>query len=226
LKTSLVLIPGLLCDEQAWEHQIEHLSDLIDPLVPDLSNADTPEAMVDAILRICPENFLLAGHSMGGWLALEIMKRYPHRVKKLCLLATTADLDSAERKTGRETMMEQTRQGHFAQVVQDLTDAFTHQTTAKDDVHAMLLRNKNAFFNQQNALLARASAISVLGQIHMPTLVIVGREDHLFLESTIKIAQGIPHSQFTMIENCGHMLTMEMPDAVSTQMTRWVDMPV
>lgn len=96
MKPHLVLISGLLSNESLWHHQIRHLSDIASIQVISPSQ-DTPKKMIQAILDQAPPIFALAGHSMGGWLSLEVMRAEPSRVSRLCLLNTTARDDSEEK---------------------------------------------------------------------------------------------------------------------------------
>lgn len=100
-KPTLILIPGLVCDRTVWEKQIEAFSAQYHIIIPDLSTAKTPEAMVAAVLMSAPESFAMAGHSMGGWVALEVMRASRERVSKLALLNTTAASDTKEKAQAR-----------------------------------------------------------------------------------------------------------------------------
>jgi pimeloyl-ACP methyl ester carboxylesterase len=98
-KEPLVLLPGLLSDDYVWDHQVKYLSEVADIYIPNLSYASSPNEMIEEIMKVAPDSkFAIAGHSMGGWLSLEIVKHYPERVSKLCLLATRIDSDSKEKK--------------------------------------------------------------------------------------------------------------------------------
>ena len=85
---TLCLLPGLLCDATIWKHQIEAFSGGAQVIVPDLWPAPSIEAMAEIVLAAAPERFLLAGHSMGGRVALEVLRRAPERVERLALLDT------------------------------------------------------------------------------------------------------------------------------------------
>src|SRR5512135_389888 len=87
-KSALLLLPGMLCDSTAWQAQVTALADLCEPRVASYGNADSVDAMADVALRGAPKEFVLAGHSMGGRVALAIYRRAPERVTKLALLAT------------------------------------------------------------------------------------------------------------------------------------------
>src|SRR5512132_4733362 len=95
-KTPLVLLPGLLCDAALWQHQIATLADLAEITVADLMQADQAGAAAQGVLASAPDEFALAGLSMGGYVALEIMRQAPDRVTRLALLDTSARPDTQE----------------------------------------------------------------------------------------------------------------------------------
>lgn len=115
MKIPLVLLSGLLSNKSLWNHQKRHLDDIaaIQIISP---TQNTPQKMVQAILEEAPPKFALAGHSMGGWLCLEIMRTAPFRVSQLCLLNTTSRMDSEEKRTKRQKMILEAEQGHFKEI--------------------------------------------------------------------------------------------------------------
>src|SRR3546814_14553008 len=103
-KIPLALLPGLLCDAALWQPQVEALADLAEPWVADLTAQDSTVAMAESVLAAMPRRFALAGLSMGGYVALEIVARAPERVSRLALLDTRFHTDSArseERRVGK-----------------------------------------------------------------------------------------------------------------------------
>lgn len=93
---NLVLIPGLLCDATLWAYQSEHLADIADCMVADITGADSVDELADSVLAAAPEKFALAGLSMGGYVVQAIMRRAPKRVTRLALVDTSARADTAE----------------------------------------------------------------------------------------------------------------------------------
>jgi pimeloyl-ACP methyl ester carboxylesterase len=221
-KPTLLLIPGTACDERVWAYQQLHVADVADVVIADLSGAYTVDAMISQALVNMPDCFLLAGHSLGGWLCLEIVKRYPKRVKKLCLLSTQADLDKESVLKMRKKRVKLAKENHFDSIAADLAELFTYQKSVKPAVFSMFKDNRDLFISTQEVVIRRESNLSLLALIKQPTLVIVGRKDEIFFESTQYIAENIPDSQFTIIEDCGHMLTLEMPQEVTAWLRRWI----
>lgn len=220
----LILIPGLLCDREVWSHQSAYLDEVAKPiLVPDLSDCSTPIEMVDAVLEIAPSQFNLAGHSMGGWVALELMKVIPERVRKLCLLSTTADVDTELKQQARKDLIARTEKGDFQSVMENLIKIFVHREEIRQPFKEMILRNQDAFVNQMQAMMARESSLELLERISVPTLVILGEQDIDFPGETRLIAEIIPSAKLATIENCGHMSPMEQPEAVTSLMRFWIE---
>ncbi len=112
-RTTLVLLPGLLNTRRVFEHQIEALSDIVDCIVPELWHHDSIAAMAEATLALAPSRFALGGFSMGGYVALEIMRRAAPRVERLALIDTQATPDSAESTARRRALLDQTKIGRF-----------------------------------------------------------------------------------------------------------------
>jgi len=223
MKTPLVLISGLLSDKNLWKHQVEHLSDIASIQVFSPSE-NSPEAMIKHILDESPPTFALAGHSMGGWLSLEMMRVAPSRVTKLCLLNTTSRRDSDKKRIQREKMIQMAEQGQFDKVIKKLLDHFVFQSSAKEQVEKMFLAvGKEAFIRQEQSMMKRRELTSLLPTIACKTLVIHAAEDKNFsLKEHQELAKQIPKAYLAIIEDSGHMSPMEMPEAVTDLLRLWL----
>jgi pimeloyl-ACP methyl ester carboxylesterase len=229
-RTPLVLIPGLLCDRALWRHQIEHLADIADIIVADVSGQDSMAAMADAVLSQAPAGkFALAGLSMGGYVAFEIMRRAPERVSQLALLDTMARKDTEEQRQRRLSMMAQAEKGDFKGVTSRLLPLFIHADRLKDEplvdeIMAMTKRvGRDAFLREQTAIMGRPDSRLHLGEIRVRTLVLVGRQDALTpVELHEELASRISRAKLAIVENCGHMSTMERPEPVTAVMRYWL----
>ncbi len=220
---TLILLPGLLCDATAWQHQIDHLQDQVRIIVPDLSQATCAKEMVAAVLQSAPPTFMLAGHSMGGWVALEIMKHDPKRVLKLCLANTTAQLDSPEKKQARLEMIALAKEGKFEAIVERLSTAFVYQQQYLPTVKAMLRRNQHAFINQQTAMLNRESCCRTLITITCPTVIIHASHDRVFNDNDcMALVNCIPKASLEIIEDAGHMSLIEQSAQFTAIMHKWL----
>jgi pimeloyl-ACP methyl ester carboxylesterase len=215
MKTPLVLLPGLLSNERLWEHQARHLQDLALIQILPLSE-NTPQKMVRAILGAAPPKFALAGHSMGGWLSLEVMREAPSRVSKLCLINTTARDDSEEKRGQRQRLIQETSQ--FERLVDELVELFVFQPSVKPKVKRMFLEvGKEALICQEEAMLKRKECKSILSRIACPTLIIHAREDKVFsLKEHEELVHGIEGAKLAIVENSGHMSPMEVPSAITS----------
>lgn len=223
MKTPLFFISGLLSNELVWSHQVKSLSDiaLIKVISP---TQDSPQKMVEEILEQAPDQFILIGHSMGGWLCLEVMRRAKERVTKLCLLNTTARSDTPIVKIKRKEMIQRVESGQFREVVKELVDYFVFNTSVKEKVEKMFLEvGEQAFIRQEKSMLIRDECESILPMIQCPTLVIHAANDKVFtLEDHQELANNISGAKLAIIENCGHMSPLEMHQAVTTLLGSWI----
>ena len=184
-RAPLLLLPGLLNDAVLWRHQIETLSDIAEISVGDLTRHDQLGPMARDILATAPEVFSLAGLSMGGYLALEIMRQAPERVNRLALLDTSALPDAPEQTRRRRDFIALARRGEFKGVTGRLLPALVHVSHATDPhfmetVAGMAERvGIDGFIRQQTAIMTRPDSRHDLGLIHCPTLVACGRQDSL-----------------------------------------------
>lgn len=223
MKTPVVFISGLLSDQFLWSHQVEHLKDIasIQVISPD---QDSPSSMIQGILDKAPDQFALAGHSMGGWLCLEIMRATPSRVRKLCLINTTAKLDSTEKKAKREEMIKKVENGQFQEVVKDIVDHFAYNADVKADIEKMFLRvGEKVFIQQEKSMLIRTECLSVLPLITCPTLVIHSAQDKVFsIEDHQELADSIKSARLAIIEDSGHMSPLEVPQTITSLLRYWL----
>jgi len=228
-KTSLILLPGLLCDEALWAHQTETLADIADIIVADMTRDDSIGGMADRILAAAPDTFSLAGLSMGGYVAQEIMRRQPERVERLALLDTSADADTPDRKKQRHGFIAQLGLGGFESVTKKLLPYLIHSDRLDDEDLTGVIKasaaniGADAFVRQQTAILARPDGRKDLKKITCPALVLCGRSDALTpLAQHEEMVRAIPNARLVIIEDCGHLAPLEQPHAVSAVMRYWL----
>jgi len=228
-KTPLLLLPGLLCDEALWQHQIKALKGVADCVVANLTQHETMAGMAVAALEKAPPKFALAGLSMGGYVAFEIMRQAPERVTKLCLLDTTARPDSPEQQHKRQLFISMSRAGQFKGVTPRLLPLLIHTSRFKDTeltdiIYGMAGRvGRDGFIRQQTAIMNRADSRPLLSSISVPTQIICGHQDALTPPDIMReIAGGIKGSHYDIIEDCGHLSPLEQPEKVNALMTRWL----
>jgi pimeloyl-ACP methyl ester carboxylesterase len=228
----LFLLPGLLCDAALWRAQSEGLADVADIAVADFTTQDSMAAMAASVLDAAPARFALAGLSMGGYVAHEVMRRAPERVVRLALLDTSARADTEEQRARRRGLIELAHKGEFKGITPRLLPLFLHPDRLDDaelvaEVTAMAQRvGKDAFLRQQAAILGRPDSRPRLTKYRCPTLVLCGRQDALTpLEVSEETVAAIPGAELVVVEDCGHLATFERPAEVTAALRRWLARP-
>lgn len=229
MTVNLVLIPGLLCDATLWAHQSEHLADIADCTVADITGAESVDELADRVLASAPDSFALAGLSMGGYVAHAIMRRAPGRVTRLALIDTSARPDTPEQLVRRSQLIDMSRYGKFRGVTDRLLPILIHEdrlveTELTDQIKQMAEHiGSEAFTRQQHAIMGRPDSRPFLIEYGVPTMVMCGRQDALTpLEHSAEMAAAIPGSRLAVIEDCGHLSTMERPQAATALMRQWL----
>jgi pimeloyl-ACP methyl ester carboxylesterase len=223
----LALLPGALCDAALWRHQIAGLADIADVRVGDLSRDDSIGAMAARALASLPPRFALAGLSLGGYVALEIMRRAPDRVTRLALLDTSARPEpSAEVESG---IPASTAEPARVAGATPMTTLLVHPMRLGDRRLATILAamadrvGRKAFLRQQQAILRRPDSWPDLAAIRCPTLLLCGRQDRLAPPALQQeMADAIPGSRNVVIEDCGHLSPLERPEMVTKALRDWL----
>jgi len=225
----LVLLPGLLCDHALWAHQSEHLSDIATIMVGDLTRDESIIAMAERILDEAPDSFALAGLSMGGYVAQEIMRQEPERVERLALVDTQARADSAEQVKTRKDLIRLAGMGKFKGVTPRLLPNLVHHDRLEDpEVRDVVLGmaervGQEAFVRQQTAIMGRKDGRGDLHSIRAPTLVLCGRQDILTpLDLHEEMAEAIQGAELVIVEEAGHLAPLERPEIVTDAMRAWL----
>lgn len=228
-KMPLILLPGLLNDWRLWRAQVDALADIAEPVVPDLGGDDSLEALARRVLDAAPRRFALAGLSMGGYLAFEILRQDPARIERLALLDTSARPDLPEQAERRRTLIGLARSGRFAEIPPALLPAMVAPGHAQDPARGGLFLEMaetvgaEAFARQQTAIMNRPDSRPFLPAVAVPTVVVCGRQDSLTTPEMMgEIAAGIPRAAFVLIEEAGHLSPIEQPHAVSAVLRYWL----
>ena len=197
--------------------------------VADLARQDSVAAMADAVLAESPARFSLARLSMGGYVALEVIRRAPQRVARLALLNTSARPDAVEQTKRREELIRESELGTFKGITPRLLPMMLHVEALDNSllsaaVFAMAEDvGKEGFMRQQRAILGRSDSRPGLGQITCPTLVIGGDSDRLMPPDVYReLADAIPGATLLIVETCGHLSSMEYPEIVTDAMAAWL----
>ncbi len=226
--TPLILLPGLLCDAVLWRAQVDALADVAAASVVDLTLDDSVGAMAERVLAVAPPRFALAGLSMGGYVAFEIMRRAPERVSRLALFDTSAAPDSERRAATRRRLLGTLKVGRFVGVTRRILPTLIHESHVDgpvgEAVMAMAGRvGADAYRRQQQAILSRPDSRPILKGISVPTLIAVGDSDSVTpLERAEEIHAGIAGSVLHVLSACGHLPAMEKPEETSGLLRRWL----
>ncbi len=224
----VVFLPGLICDQRLWRDVIDGLADSIAPMVADLRLDESIAAMAARTLTAAPPRFALAGLSMGGYVALEIMRQAPERVTHLCLLDTSARADTDERRETRRKGIAMIGEGKFIGVSRGLLGQLVAPqhlgTPLADDVQAMSERvGPDVYVRQQKAIMGRIDSVPHLRDIAVPTLVGVGQLDKMTpLELAEEMASQLPDAELVQFPDAAHLPTMENPGPVVEAMRGWL----
>jgi pimeloyl-ACP methyl ester carboxylesterase len=233
-RTCLILIPGLLCDTNVWRSQIAALSTLVDVRVSDHGTQDSLVDMARTIVAGAPPRFAVAGHSMGGRVALEVFRAVPERLCGLCLMDTGIHPlpagEAGEREAaGRYRLLDIARRDGMRAMAQAWVQGMVHPSRLGereliDPILDMFdSKSPDIYAAQVRALLERPDAAPLLRKIRVPTLLLCGHEDSWSPpQRHIEMSDLIAGSTFVDIPVCGHMSTMERPDAINTAMRTWL----
>ena len=224
----LVLLPGLICDERLWRDVVTELGQGDGAWFGDLSLDRSIGGMASRVLATMPDRFALAGLSMGGYVALEIMRRAPERVTHLALLDTTARPDDEARKAKRREALAAVERGEFEILARNmLAGLLAPEHLAgplADETQAMQLRvGEHAYRRQQTAIMDRTDSRPSLREIAVPTLVGVGELDTITPPDLAEeMAAGIAGAELVVFPGSGHLSAIEAPVAVADAMRRWL----
>jgi pimeloyl-ACP methyl ester carboxylesterase len=226
MSETILFLPGLLCDARLWRDQIAVFSDSV---VADLTLDSTIDDMAARALGRVAGRFALAGLSMGGYVALAIMRMAPHRVSRLALFDTSARPDSPEQARRRRGLMTAARTFRFRGVTPKLLPQLIHQDRLADapfcqEVIDMAERvGRDAFLRQQQAILTRIDSRPHLPAIACPTMVAVGEGDVLTPPRLAEEMAGlIPGAQLRALAGCGHLPPMERPHESNEILRHWL----
>ena len=227
--TPVVFLPGLLEDADAFAYQVERLREAAPCTVADLTRGESIAELAKEALKQAPAGkFALAGHSMGGYVALEILRQASARVDRLALLNTHARPDSPEATANRKRLMALAERD-FPEVIRTLIPKLAteeHLPEISGAITEMALGcGKDAFLRQQRAIIGRIDSRPHLAAIACPTLVIAARHDALMpVDLLEELAHGIRGARLAIVEDSGHMAPLEQPEEVFGLLREWLDM--
>ena len=225
----ILLIPGLAVTARLYAHQIPALWRFGPVMVANHTHHDSMSALAGDILAHAPPRFALAGLSMGGYIAFEIVRQAPERVLQLALLDTSARPDTPEQTGRRRETMGLAEASGMRAIAEMMFPAFVH-ARRRDDAELKALVEEmfvqtgpEAFIRQQSANIGRPDSRPGLPAIRCPTLVLAGDGDELTPPALAgEIVQGIEGARLVTVPDCGHLSTLEQPEFVTRALVEWL----
>jgi pimeloyl-ACP methyl ester carboxylesterase len=228
--TPLVLLPGMMCDARLFGPQIDTLSGRQPLHLAPIADHDSVEALAAAILAHAPPRFALAGLSMGGIVAMEVLRQAPTRVERLALLDTNPRAETDEVRARRGPQIEKALAGDLALVMRDemkpnyLADGPDRRAILDLCMAMALDLGPEVFARQSRALAARPDQQATLRTFRGPTLILMGEDDRLCPRDRHELMHAlIPDSRFVVIAGAGHLPTLEQPEATTAELRRWLE---
>jgi len=225
----IVLVPGLNCSARVYAEQIPALWGCGPVTIADHRRDDSVAAIAARILAMAPPRFALAGLSMGGYITFAMVRAAPERVARLALLDTSARPDTPEQTERRHSMIALAESGRFAEAADLLFPVFVHRNRHGDEALRTIVRTMaeetgpQAFVRQERAIMTRPDCRALLKSIRCPTLVLVGDGDALTPPVlSEEIAAGIAGAHLVRVPDCGHLSTLERPQAVNRALVEWL----
>jgi pimeloyl-ACP methyl ester carboxylesterase len=225
----ILLVPGLVSSPRIYGPVMPALWRLGPVTVANHIRDDNMGAIARRILAEAPPRFALAGHSMGGYIAFEIMRQAPARVAKLALINTQARPDTSEATARRQGLMARAASGGYRGVLDEMFPGLVHPSRQDDADLRQLVYDMGddvgpeALIRQQTAIISRPDSRPTLAWIRCPTLVLTGDQDNTIPNSlSMEMASGIPGAKLVVLPNCGHMPQPEQPQATAEALTEWL----
>lgn len=227
--TPIVLVPGLASSARIYAPVIPALWRFGPVMVANHIRDDSMADIAARVLREAPPRFALAGHSMGGYIALEIMRQAPERVVKLALINTQARPDTPEATARRRGLMERARRGELRAIREESFPELVHPSR-RDDADILKLVHAqdedvgvDGYLRQQTAIIARVDSRPSLSAITCPTLVLTGDSDNTIPNALSKeMAEAIAGARLVILDRCGHLPQAEQPEATVRALTGWL----
>ena len=227
--TPILLVPGLLCSPEIFALQIPALWPHGPVTIASTLAGDSIAAMASAILSTAPPRFALGGLSMGGYIAMAIMRQAPQRVMRLALIDTQAGPDAPEQSSFRRDLVAKARAGDFETVATGAMMGLLHPARQNDPALRAINRRMalsvgmEGYARQVEAIISRPDSRPSLGAIAVPALVLVGEQDALTPPAKAQeIANAIPGARLVVIADSGHLSTLEQPEAVNRALLEWI----
>lgn len=228
----VVFLPGTMCDARLFGPQIAALSSEVTVTVAPITKGERVEEIASGLLDTLPARFALAGLSLGGVVAMEILRRAPDRVTRMALMSTNALAETPQAAAAREPQIVKVRSGKFKEVIaEEIEPKYFPPGAWREEIVALVMDmaeflGPNVFVRQSRALQRRRDQQKTLRQCKVPTMVLCGEHDQL---SPVKrhtfMAELIPNAELRVIEGAGHLPTLEKPDQTTNALRDWLKLP-
>jgi pimeloyl-ACP methyl ester carboxylesterase len=225
----LILLPGMMCDARMFAPQIAELSAQQPLVLMPMTGRTSIKEIAGDILRIAPNRFALLGLSMGGIVAMEIIRQAPGRVSRLALFDSNPLADAPERASIREQQIKSVEAGKLRSVMRDeMKPKYLAEGENKAAILDLCMDMAEAlgpqtFIEQTNALKTRPDQCDTLKQIQVPTLIACGEHDSLCpLEKHQLMHELVVGSRLCVIPKAGHLPTLEQPELTNLEINEWL----
>lgn len=229
MNEALVLLPGMMCDGRLFTPQIAAFSSERPVMVVPALGETSMSGFAAQVLDVAPPNFALAGLSMGGIIAMEVIRQAPDRVTRLALLDTNPLPDPPEKAPIREAQVAHVRQGRLKEIMRDeMKPNYLADGPRKAQILDLCMEMAGAlgpevFAEQSQAIQTRPDQSATLRGVQVPTLVLCGEQDKLCPISRHRLMHDlVPHSDLVIVSGAGHLPTLEQPETTNKAMTRWM----
>lgn len=227
--TPILLVPGLASSARIYATVIPALWRFGPVMVANHIRDESMAGIAARVLREAPPRFALAGHSMGGYIALEIMRQAPGRVARLALINTQARPDTPEATARRLGLMARARRGELRAIRDESFPELVHPSRRNDAEILKLVHAQDedvgvdGYLRQQTAIIARVDSRPTLATIKCPTMVLTGDTDNTIPNTLSKeMAEGIAGARLVVLDRCGHLPQAEQPEATVRALTEWL----
>ncbi|MCX7564873.1 alpha/beta fold hydrolase [Sulfitobacter sp. F26169L] len=232
MKEPLVLLPGMMCDARLFGPQIAELSRDIAVMVAPVTAGERIEEIASTLLDVLPKRFALAGLSMGGVVAMEVLRRAPDRVTRIALMDTHPLAETPVIAANREPQIVKVRSGRLMEVMRDeIKPAYLAPGPYRNEVIDLVMDmaqtlGPEIFIRQSRAMQRRKDQQATLRRCKVPALVLCGAHDALYpVKRHEFMAELIPYAKLCVLEGAGHLPTLEQPDETTLALREWLTQP-
>ncbi|WP_108815195.1 alpha/beta fold hydrolase [Loktanella sp. Alg231-35] len=228
--TPLVLLPGMMCDARLFMPQIAAFSGRRTVVCAPICDRSSVAELAADVLINAPSRFALAGLSMGGIVAMEILRQAPERVERIALLDTNPLAENEDIKARRLPQMMAVKEGKLATIMRDeMKPNYLSDGPQRDEILALCMTmlldlGPHVFLTQSRALMDRPDQTETLRRANLPALVLCGRDDTLCpIHRHELMADLIPQARLEIIDGAGHLPTLEKPELTNATLARWLE---